>query len=371
MKSATYFGSASVLSLLLLMLSLGMTAIAEEPSDVLDLDPKNFDNPTNIDNEWYPMKPGMRFVWEGTSVDDEGETETHRVVFTVTDLTKEIAGIETVVCWDQDIVDGEELVESEIVFFAQDNDGAIWSLGEYPEEYEDDEFVIAPSWIHGILKAKAGILIPAKPAVGTPRFSQGWAPSVGFTDFGIVEKVGKQEMTVPFGSFDDLLVIDEWNLEEPDAHALKYYARGVGHIAIRSRGEGDEETLNLVEMRKLSPAELNAARAAALKLEANAYGGRSKDTYAHTKPSKLAGKVASKPSQPKKSVPKTTPTKKGLSEEKAKAIALKQVPGDVTGVDIERKLGKMAIVVEVLSKDGEEIDVIIDRYTGKVLGTEK
>lgn len=371
MKSKQCRGITSTLSVLLPILFLGMTATAEEPSDVLKLDPKNFDNPTIIDNEWYPMKPGMRLVWEGSSIDDEGEAETHRVIFTVTDLTKEIAGVNTVVCWDQDIVDGEELVESEIVFFAQDNDGAIWSLGEYPEEYEDDQFINAPSWIHGILGAKAGILIPAKPEVGTPRFSQGWAPSVGFTDFGIIEKVGKQKMTVPFGSYDDLLVIDEWNLEEPDAHALKYYARGVGHIAIRSRGEGDEETLDLVEMRMLNPEELKEAREAALKLEANAYGGRSEDTYVHTKPSKLAGKTASKPSESTKSAAKKEMAKKGLTEEKAKAIAVKEVAGDVTGVEIENKLGKRAMVVEVLTKDGREIDVIIDQQTGEVLGTEE
>ena len=188
----------------------------QEPKDIRQIDAKNFDNPTDIDNPWYPMKPGMRFVWEGTSVDDEGEEESHRVIFTVTDLTKKIGGIETVVCWDQDIVDGEELVESEIVFFAQDNDGAIWSLGEYPEEYEDDEFVEAPCWIHGFRRAKAGILIPANPSVGTPRFSQGWAPAVDFTDFGIVEKVGQQKMTVPFGTYNNILVIDEWNLDEID-----------------------------------------------------------------------------------------------------------------------------------------------------------
>jgi uncharacterized membrane protein YkoI len=351
--------------MLLLMLSLGLTVAAEEPSDVLDLDPKKFDNPTSIDNEWYPMKPGMRFVWEGTSVDDEGDSETHRVIFTVTDLTKEIAGVETIVCWDQDIVDGEELVESEIVFFAQDNDGAIWSLGEYPEEYEDDQFVDAPCWIHGILDAKGGMLIPAKPAVGSPRFFQGWAPDVGFSDLGIVEKIGKQKMIVPFGTFDDVLVIDEWNLEEPDAHALKYYARGVGHIAIRSRGEGDKETLDLVEMRKLNPAELKQARDAALKLEASAYD-RSQNVYAHTEPSKLGGKATSTRPQAKKS---TAP--KRISEEKAKGIAVKKVAGDVTGVDLERKLGQTAFVVEVLTKDGEEIDVIIDPQTGKVLGTEK
>ena len=58
-------------------------------------------------------------------------------------------------------------------------------------------------------------------------------------------------------------------------------------------------------------------------------------------------------------------------QEKAKQLSLKIVPGDVTGVAIEKKLGKQAIVVEVLTKDGSEIDVIIDMETGAVLGTEE
>ena len=92
-----------------------------------DFDPNDFAKSTTINNEWYPLKPGMRFTWKGTSVDDEGEVEPHTVVFTVTDLVKEIGGVKTVVCWDQDYVD-DELVETELAFFAQDDDGALWSL---------------------------------------------------------------------------------------------------------------------------------------------------------------------------------------------------------------------------------------------------
>ena len=36
-----------------------------------DFDPDNFDNSTDINNEWMPMQPGTRWVYEGTAVDDE------------------------------------------------------------------------------------------------------------------------------------------------------------------------------------------------------------------------------------------------------------------------------------------------------------
>ncbi len=251
----------------------------EKPTE--DFGPEHFDRSTTIDNPWFPLKPGTRFVWEGTSVDDEGDEEPHHVVFAVTDLTKVIGGVRALVCWDRDLIDGE-LVETELVFFAQDNDGAVWSLGEYPEEYEDGEFVAAPCWIHGVEDARAGIVMPARPRLGTPSFSQGWAPSVGFTDRGVVFQMG-QKTTVPLGSYEDVLVIDESSKEEPDAHALKYYARGVGCVRVGSRGEGDREALELIEVEQLGEEELAEARDNALKLERRAYD-ISKDVYAHTEP---------------------------------------------------------------------------------------
>jgi hypothetical protein len=231
-----------------------------------DFDPNNFDHSTNIDNEWFPLKPGTRLTWEGTTIEDDGTAVPHRVVFTVTDLTKVIAGVRTVVCWDQDYSDGE-LVETELVFFAQDNDGTVWHLGQYPEEYEDGEFVAAPCWLHDFEDAKAGIMMKAKPQLGTPSYSQGWAPAVDWTDRGQTYQMG-QKIFVPAGSYEDVLVIDETARSEPDAHQLKYYARGVGNIKVGWMGEGEKtkETLELVKVVQLDPKALAEARAAALKL---------------------------------------------------------------------------------------------------------
>ncbi|MCI0362957.1 MAG: hypothetical protein L0219_03695, partial [Phycisphaerales bacterium] len=119
-----------------------------------------FDNPTVIDNEWFPLVPGTQYVWDGSAVDEEGDIEPLSVQFTVTDLTKEIGGVRTVVCLDRDIAD-RELAEAEIAFFAQDNDGNVWLLGEYPEEYDDGQLDAAPCWMHGIGGARAGLAMRA------------------------------------------------------------------------------------------------------------------------------------------------------------------------------------------------------------------
>jgi hypothetical protein len=254
-------------------------AAAGSEKEFETFDANNFDDSATVDNEWFPLKPGTRYTWEGTTV-DEGETEEHRVIFTVTDLTKVIGGVRTVVCWDQDYADGE-LVETEICFFAQDKNGTVWLMGEYPEEYEDGEFVAAPCWMHGSLDGKAGIAMLGEPKLGTPSYSNGWAPSVEFSDRAVVDQVN-QKTAVPAGNYENVLVIDEFNHEEPGAHQLKYYAPGVGNVRVGWRGDAtDQENLELVKFEQLGAEELAKAREAALKLEQNAYV-EAKEAYGPT-----------------------------------------------------------------------------------------
>lgn len=58
-----------------------------------------------------------------------------------------------------------------------------------------------------------------------------------------------------------------------------------------------------------------------------------------------------------------------ITQEQAIKIALNKVNGEVTDVEIEKKFGRTAYVVEI-DADGEETDVIIDIETGNVLGIE-
>src|SRR4051812_6152488 len=45
----------------------------------LELDAKNFINPAAIDNKWMPLTPGMRFTYDGKTVEDDGSTVPHRI----------------------------------------------------------------------------------------------------------------------------------------------------------------------------------------------------------------------------------------------------------------------------------------------------
>jgi hypothetical protein len=251
-----------------------------------DFDRKNFDRSTVIDNEWFPLRPGTQLVTEGSTLED-GKRVAHRLVFTVTDLTKVIAGVRTLVIWDRDYSAGQ-LVETELAFFAQDKAGNVWELGEHPEAYEEGKLVESPTWIHRVKGARAGLAMKAEPRPGASSYSLGWGPAVGFNDRAKVRKVGRR-MCVPLRCYEDVLVVAEFNPDEPGRYQLKYYARGVGNVRVGWEGAKDtsKETLALVKVVRLSPAALMKVRAAALKLEKNAYR-ISKEVYGRTPPAKAA-----------------------------------------------------------------------------------
>ena len=246
-----------------------------------DYDRKNFRNPTKVDNEWFPLQPGTQLVFRGTTTEGK-ETITHRVVFTVTDLTKKIDGVRSVVLWDRDYSAGK-LVEAEIAFFAQDDDGNVWQLGEYPEEYEGRKILKSPLWIHGLQDARAGLTMRAVPRTGTANYSLGWGPAVGFNDRAKVLKTGTKTC-VPLDCYTNVLVTDEYNPDEPGKHQLKYYARGVGNVRVGWAGKNEDtkETLVLAAINRIDGKAMAHARAAAYRLEASAYDRRK--VYAETSP---------------------------------------------------------------------------------------
>ncbi len=252
----------------------------EGEQDFLELDPSDFDDATSasITNEWWPLKPGTRWIHEGFSVED-GERTRHMVVETVTDLTKEINGVKAAVNLEEDYSDGK-LIEREIAFHAQDNDGNVWHLGQLRETYDEAEFVGGRVWFVGQPSgAKAGIRMWADPRLGDSA-SQGYAPApFNWTDSGRVSQVG-QHTTVVAGEYDDVIVVEEWDAETPPGvFQTKYYARGVGIVRIGFTGEDPEqEEMELVKLEQLAGPALTEAREAALAIEERAY------VYGLTKP---------------------------------------------------------------------------------------
>lgn len=251
---------------------------AEHLTETIDL--AKFSDSTTVDNAWFPLVPGTRFTWEGGATVD-GERLKRKVVFTVTDLTKAISGVRTVVGYDLDYTDGQ-LEEAEIALWAQDDDGYVWHFGQYPEVYEDGKIAETPAWLHGFEDALAGISMKPEPQPFAPSYSQGWGPAVGWNDRAKVFEMGSKTC-VPLACYDDVLVIDEFSRDEPDAHQLKYYARGIGNVRVGWAGslEDEQEVLVLTKLEHLSPEALAKVRETVLAQDARGYE-HSPDVYGKT-----------------------------------------------------------------------------------------
>lgn len=243
---------------------------------------KDFPYRPRVDNKWFPLVPGTEFVMEGTVV-DAGVTHRHRIVTTVTDLTKLIDGVRSVIVFDRDFDNGE-LQESELAFMAQDENGRVWNVGEYPEEYVDGQLDGAPStWISGVARARAGVGMQPDPRVGNDAYLQGVAPKVDFRDCAQVVQTDRR-VCVPVHCYNHVLVIEEWAPLDPEGgHQLKYYAPGVGNVQVGAVGGDTPEVLQLKGLKKLTTKGMSTVRQAVLAQDRRGYQV-SPDVYGRTRP---------------------------------------------------------------------------------------
>ena len=221
-----------------------------------------FSHPRRIDNPWSPLVPGTQYALTGQSNPGPGILP-HEVVFTVTDVTKNINGIDCVALWDRDFENGI-LAEAELAFFAQDDAGNLWMMGEYPEQYDitSGEFLGAPAtWIGGLDGAEPGTLMLADPLHGSGWYLQARVQSIRFLDCGRVYKTGQKDC-VPIGCFNNVLITDERGpIEQGSGHQRKSYAKGAGNIRVDFVGDKQGEVLLQTRRGQLSAADLAQARA--------------------------------------------------------------------------------------------------------------
>ena len=203
------------------------------------LDPADFT--TEIDNPYWPMKPGTRWTFRET----DGEGGEAKVVVIVTNLTKKMAnGITARVVRDTVTEDGE-IVEDTNDWYAQDAEGNIWYLGEDTAEFEDGKVSSrAGSFEAGVDGALPGIAVPAAPRPGMEyrqEYYKGEAEDSG-------RVLSTEELAeVPSGRYRDALLTKDFTPLEPDVLEYKLYAKGVGPVLIltASGGAGREELLTM------------------------------------------------------------------------------------------------------------------------------
>jgi hypothetical protein len=205
-------------------------------TEPVKLDPANFT--TEIDNPYWPMRPGSHWVYREV---ENGEAQ--RVDVTVTNRTKTLGGIEARVVHDRVSQNGETL-EDTYDWYAQDSDGNLWDLGEDTAEYENGKLKTKEgSWAYGVDGAQAGVVVSANPRQGMEYREEYYAGHA--EDAAEVLNVGSQ-VQVPFGRFQDAMLIRNFSTIEPTVEEMKLYAKGVGPVMelLVSGGSGRTELLS-------------------------------------------------------------------------------------------------------------------------------
>ena len=215
----------------------GCGGATTEKTDTQAIDPANFVD--KVDNPYFPLVPGMTYIYEGETEEGVEHFEDY-----VTHETRDVLGVTCIIVRDRVSVDGE-LVEETFDWYAQDKDGNVWYFGEDSKEYEGGQVVSTKgSWEAGVDGAVPGIIMKANPQLGDSyrqEYYEGEAEDMA-------EVLSLAESTsVPYGSFDNLLMTKEWTPLEPGIAEHKYYANGIGLI-LEELVEGGSGRIELIDV---------------------------------------------------------------------------------------------------------------------------
>ena len=238
----TTVAALSLLGALPLLAACGSAPETIAPSGVDGLEiPTPKPNPEDfvdrIDNPYLPLVPGS--VWKYRTTSSDGN-ETN--IVTVTDQTREVAGVTTTVVHDVARDARGKIIEDTWDWYAQDAAGNVWYFGEDTTSFEDGQPSREGSWAAGVGGAAAGLVMPAEPRVGDGYAQEYYA--------GVAEDRGEIldvdiAVSIPYGAFDDVVRTEDTTPLEPLLVENKYYAPGVG-VVLEKTVQGGDERVELV-----------------------------------------------------------------------------------------------------------------------------
>jgi hypothetical protein len=195
-----------------------------------------------VDNPWFPLKPGVTLVYKGVK-----DGQPTRDVVGATNRTRTIAGVRCVVVRDR-LYSRGRLIERTTDYYAQDRHGTVWYFGEDTAELDAKGRVKSTdgTWHAGVGGARAGIFMPRHPRVGE-RHRQEYYKGHAEDHFSVASLHSR--ISVPYGSFRNVLETREWTPLEPGVLDAKHYVRGIGEVSEVSL-KGAKETLELVRVSK-------------------------------------------------------------------------------------------------------------------------
>jgi hypothetical protein len=176
-----------------------------------------------ITNPWFPYVPGTTFTYKGMK-DGKPTVDT----YVVTARKKTILGVSATVIVNT-LRTGSHEIEGTEDWYAQDKAGNVWYLGEATRTFDSKGKVTGTigSWQAGVNGARAGLFIPAGPKVGDA-FYQEYLKGQAEDAYRVISTDGT--VTVPYGTYKNVMVTEETTVLEPTVVAHKYYVKGVGQV---------------------------------------------------------------------------------------------------------------------------------------------
>jgi hypothetical protein len=183
-----------------------------------------FSHPKDITNTYFPLASLKQDILEGT---EKGKPL--RVERTVKPGSKTFSingqDVEALIMEDREFINGQ-IEEVTLDYFAQDDDGTVYYLGEDVDNYKDGKIVAHEgAWLYGKDTKKLGVIMPAHPRVGQ-KFSPEDVGKV--TEENDVVVSLSEKASVPAGKFENCLKVKETNSDGETEEKL--YAPGVGAV---------------------------------------------------------------------------------------------------------------------------------------------
>lgn len=203
-----------------------------------------FSDPLASTNELVPIVQGLTKVYVGR---DEGDALVVIDLVLAETRTFFVGGVpvETHILKEIEFEDGE-LVEISCNYFAEADDGTVYYFGETVDNYEDGEVVDHDgSWLVG------GATLPSDPPetafTDTPAVFMPFEPDIGdhwkpedifpLVDETVTVKADDTQLKVIGGCFEEVMRVEESSDLPDTTKERKWYARGVGFIKARGKGE--------------------------------------------------------------------------------------------------------------------------------------
>jgi len=280
---------------------------------------------------FFPLLPGHKHILERPDHPD-GHYRKETAVLGQTEPF-DVPGIgkfEAAIVQEEEFVD-EELIQRARLWFAIDRTtNSVHAFGQVTWEIEEGKPIFTGTWRvgdpPGNTAAEPGLAMPGILAVGARYVlsgsEDGPASGAETIETGV-------EKAVPAGTFKNRARIRAQGLAGQKEVAERVWCPEVRLVADSSSGL-------LIASNALPPSQPGA--------DVSSFG-------------KYLANVRPPPT------PKITP-------EQATETALKAMPGRMTSVVIERKRGKHVYVVEIMTSNAGEKDVLVDIESGEIVGTE-